>query len=116
LGSILPNPRIAIPAPADLRDLVWAPAQLVWTNGGEASGHIPVRYPGSESSTDGAVRLARKTEWQELPDETFIGVGQRVFATDEGEHPLLPCRVIDFQAAESTLLPSGRSAETPSKL
>jgi type VI secretion system protein ImpE len=91
--------RISIPPPADLRDLVWAPAQFVWTNGGETSAHIPTRYARSEAAKDGAVRLARKTEWQELGEETFVGVGQRIFATDEGEYPLLQCRVIDFAAA-----------------
>jgi type VI secretion system protein ImpE len=88
--------RIALPAPADLRDLVWMPAQFVWTNGGEASGHIPTRYARTESAKDGALRLARKTEWQELPEQTFVGLGQRILATDEGEYPLLQCRVIDF--------------------
>jgi type VI secretion system protein ImpE len=90
--------RMALPAPSDLRDLVWVPAQFVWTNGGEASGHIPARYPRSESSLDGGLRLARKTEWQELPEETFIGLGQRQLVTDEGEHSLLECRIIDFIA------------------
>jgi type VI secretion system protein ImpE len=62
-----------------------------------ASGHIPTRYARTETAADGAgVRLARKTEWQELAEETFIGEGQRVLATDDGEHPLLQCRVIDF--------------------
>jgi type VI secretion system protein ImpE len=88
--------RISLPAPADLRDLVWAPAQFVWSNGGEASGHIPTRYPGTEQQTDNGLRLARKTEWRELPGETFLGLGQRLLATDSGEHPLLQCRLIDF--------------------
>ena len=88
--------RISIPAPSDLRDLIWAPAQFVWTNGGEASGHIPTRYASTEASPDGALRLARKTEWQELGEETFVGIGQRLLATDDGEYPLLQCRVIDF--------------------
>ena len=88
--------RIAMEKPSDLRDLVWMPAQFVWTNGGEASGHIPVRYAGTEASKDGALRLARKTEWEEKAENTFIGLGQRVLATDEGEYPLLECRVIDF--------------------
>jgi type VI secretion system protein ImpE len=90
--------RIVMPAPADLRDLVWVPAQFMWSNGGEASGHIPTRYARTEGSTEGALRLARKTEWQELPGGTFIGLGQRVLVTDEGEHPLLQCRLIDFAA------------------
>jgi type VI secretion system protein ImpE len=91
--------RIAMPPPADLRDLVWVPAQLVWTNGGEASGHIPARYARTEGAADGALRLARRTEWQALAEDTFLGLGQRVLATDEGEHPLLQCRVIDFTAS-----------------
>src|SRR6266850_1085239 len=90
--------RIAMPAPSDLRDLVWVPAQFVWTNGGEASGHIPTRYVRSEEA-DGGLRLARKTEWKELAEETYIGLGQRLLVTDEGEHPLLQCRVIDFTTA-----------------
>ncbi len=88
--------RIFIPAPSDLRDLVWVPAQFMWTNGGEASGHIPVRYSRTENAKDGALRLSRKTEWKELAEETYIGLGQRVLVTEEGEHPLLQCRTIDF--------------------
>ncbi len=89
--------RMVVAAPSDLRDLVWAPAQFVWSNGGEASGHVPSRYVATDGAPDGALRLARKTEWQELPNETFIGRGQRLLTTDEGEHPLLGCRIIDFQ-------------------
>ena len=88
--------RVFIPAPSDLRDLVWVPAQFMWTNGGEASGHIPVRYSRTENAKDGALRLSRKTEWKELAEETYIGLGQRVLVTEEGEHPLLQCRTIDF--------------------
>jgi len=91
--------RIALPVPADLRDLVWVPAQFVWTNGGEASGHIPTRYVRTEAAKDGALRLARKTEWSELPEQTFTGLGQRLLTTDEAEYPLLQCRLIDFTTA-----------------
>ena len=90
--------RIALPAPSDLRDLVWVPAQFVWTNGGEASGHIPTRYVRTEGSKDGALKMARKTEWQELPEQTYIGLGQRVLVTEGGEQSILQCRLIDFAA------------------
>jgi type VI secretion system protein ImpE len=93
--------RIALPEPSDLRDLIWIPAQFVWSNGGQASGHIPTRYIGSENSLDGSLRLARKTEWKELAEDTFIGQGQRLLATDGGEFPLLQCRLIDFATAEN---------------
>jgi len=89
--------RIEMEKPNDLRDLVWAPARFTWTNGGAVSAHIPVRYPGTEQSTDDALRLARKTEWLEKPGETLLGLGHRIIATDAGEHPLLECRTIELK-------------------
>jgi len=41
---------VRLEKPTDLRDVVWTMAQFRWTNGGEASGLIPTRYPGSEAS------------------------------------------------------------------
>jgi type VI secretion system protein ImpE len=87
---------IELQPPADLRDLVWAPATFGWTNGGTAVGFIPTRYHGSESSEDSAIRMARKTTWQERADGAFVGLGQRVFATDQDEYPLLETRRIVF--------------------
>jgi type VI secretion system protein ImpE len=92
--------RIVLEPPQDLRDLVFQPAQLVWTNGGEASGHIPVRYAGSERSADAAIQLARRTDWIETPGGAATGLGQRMLATEAGEFPLLECRLIDFAASE----------------
>jgi type VI secretion system protein ImpE len=79
---------ITIEKPEDLRDLVWLPANVRLTNSGEWAALIPVRYPGSESDSDGAVRLARKTVWNEISSELYHGRGLRVFATDQGEYPL----------------------------
>lgn len=86
---------IHIEAPADLRDLVWMPAVLTLTTGADVVAFIPTRYPGSESQTDGAIRLARRTEWTETAGG-YTGLGQRVFVTDEGDHPLLDVREIEF--------------------
>lgn len=86
--------RIVLEAPTDLRDLVWTPAQFVWANGGEASGHIPTRYPGTETSEDGALRMARRTEWVDRGEGYSLGLGQRILATDGGEFSLLECRDI----------------------
>jgi type VI secretion system protein ImpE len=88
--------RIEIEKPTDLRDLVWTPARFTWTNGGAVSGHIPVRYPDTENCEDDSLRLARKTDWKEAAPGCFLGLGQRVFATDAGEYPLLECRCIDL--------------------
>lgn len=84
--------------PSDLRDKVWAPVQITWSNGGQAVGFVPSRYPGAEASADGDVVLARKTDWTDLGGEFFIGEGQRMFATDVAEYPLLDVRSITFSA------------------
>jgi len=86
---------IRIEAPADIRDLVWLPAEFVWANGGEAVGFVPTRYPGSESSADDAIRLARKTEWTGA--EGNVGLGQRLLVTDAAEVPLLDLRTVTFE-------------------
>lgn len=86
--------RVTIEAPADLRDIVWTPAHLFFQNGGEAVALIPSRYPGSEASADGGLALARRTEWTEPAPEFFVGLGQRILATDGGETPLLDVREI----------------------
>jgi type VI secretion system protein ImpE len=81
--------RIAVEPPTDLRDLVWLPAHLEFSNGGEAMALVPTRYAGSELSADGAVVLARKTVWHEHARGVFHGVGQRLLVTDFGELALM---------------------------
>jgi type VI secretion system protein ImpE len=100
--------KIETDKPEDLRDLVWLRARFTWTNGGTALGHIPTRYPGTEALDDGPMRLARKTEWQQRDGETFLGLGQRVLATDGNEYPLLECRTIEL-----TLQPQPEPAKIP---
>ncbi len=87
---------ISIDVPTDLRDVVWIPAQIVWTNGGNAVALLPVRYAGSEASADPAIRLARRTDWQEPAPGLLIGLGQRMLATDLEEHPILQVRQIEL--------------------
>lgn len=91
---------LRIEPPSDLRDVVWCPAQFMWTNGGESAGFIPTRYPGSESSEDSAIELSRKTEWAEHPGDTYLGLGQRVFVTDIDEFPLMQVRQVDLDNLE----------------
>jgi type VI secretion system protein ImpE len=95
---------INIEVPEDVRDMVWMPAYFTWANGGETVGLIPTRYPGSEASEDKSIRLAQKTIWQELDNGVYQGMGQRMFATDVGEYPLMDLRLITLnsEAAETT--------------
>lgn len=85
---------VLIEEPKDLRDVVWAPANIMWTTGGHSVALIPTRYPGSENSGDPAVRFARRTDWDDRGHGCFFGLGQRLFATDQGDFPILQVRRI----------------------
>lgn len=97
---------IRIEEPCDLRDLVWMPAQLIWPNGGGTVALLPTRYPGSEASDDPEIQLSRKTTWLEPAPEVYLGLGQRMLATDGEEYPLMDVRLISLevedQAADAT--------------
>jgi type VI secretion system protein ImpE len=96
--------RIQIEKPADLRDLVWTPVQLTLANGGETVALVPTRYPGSERADDSALALARRTDWRQPTEDTMLGLGQRLFVTDAGDHPILDVRVVELEgtAGEET--------------
>lgn len=96
---------------ADLRDLVWAPAHITFTNGGDTVALLPVRYSGSADSGDAALQLARRTDWLSLADDQYRGLGQRVLVTDSAEHGLLEVREIVFDTASDAT--PGAAASAP---
>jgi len=81
--------------PADLRDLVWQPAEITWTNGGQHIVMVPSRYPRVEGVAESAL-LARSTHWEASAGDVFEGTGQRMFATDEQDYSFLQVRSIEF--------------------
>jgi len=91
---------MVVEEPNDLRDVVWAPAHLRWTNGGDIVALLPSRYPGSYASEDPLIRLGRKTEWIEKDAEVFLGQGQKLLATNVKDFALLEVRSIVFDTGE----------------
>ena len=89
---------VQLEEPADLRDTVWTPAYFTWANGGETVGLIPTRYPGSETSEDDQIRLARKTQWTEQGANIYFGLGQRLLMTDADDYPLMDIRLISLES------------------
>jgi len=85
--------------PSDLRDKVWAPARITWISGHQVVGFVPARYPGAELSDDGDVVLGRKTDWIDIAPALQVASGQRMFATESMEYPLLDLRAVTFDAA-----------------
>jgi type VI secretion system protein ImpE len=90
--------RMEMEKPNDLRDLVWAPTKFIWENGGAVTGHIPVRYVGTDTGSDEALKMARGTTWTEVSPDCFVGAGQRVLTTDARDCPLLECRTVEFKS------------------
>ncbi|NND58753.1 MAG: virulence protein SciE type [Gammaproteobacteria bacterium] len=92
--------QIEFEAPSDLRDFVWTPATVTWANGGESVALMPTRYPNShEDKYDDRIRLARMTDWEDLTEDYFVGLGQRLFTTDSGDHALLDTRKLILASA-----------------
>ena len=87
---------IELETPKSLRDLIWIGGRFTWSNGGDAAGLIPVRYPETERAEDSAFKLSRKTEWTKLADDLFTGNGQRMLTTDQADYPLLEVRRIEL--------------------
>jgi type VI secretion system protein ImpE len=93
---------IKIEEPVDLRDMVWVPAEFTWSNDGQAVGLIPTRYVGTVESEDDALRLSRRTDWQEQHTDVFAGLGQRVLATDHNDYSLLDVREVLLNSSDRT--------------
>lgn len=81
--------------PTDLRDLIWLPAEVTWTNGGKLMVMMLARYPRIED-VSGAGLLARRTDWMSHVNDIVEGTGQRVFATDQNDYSMLQVRSIEF--------------------
>lgn len=87
-------------AASDIDHAIWARVSFTWTNGGSSMGLMPVRYPGTASSSDGELQLSRATAWSDSPAGS-VGLGQRMLASDQQDWNLLDIREILFDADES---------------
>ncbi|NNE52589.1 MAG: virulence protein SciE type [Sulfitobacter sp.] len=92
---------LRIDAPADLRDTVWTAVNLTLHNGGELVGLIPTRYAGTAARGDDAMRLSRSTQWEDLGEGLFAGLGQRLLTTDQADIALMDARKLQFAGASA---------------
>ncbi len=109
----LPFERLAsvtLEAPEDLRDAVWMPANLEFSNGGSTVALLPVRYPGTDLAAGTPLSLARATEWHEVAPGHYQGLGQRLLTTDSTELGLMDLRLLQManhKQPDSEALPPG---------
>ena len=83
-------------APATPLDLMWRTARIEFTDDTEGTVSIAAIYPGSEGSSDDALRLGRATEWLVIADEMMRGLGQRCFLADGELLPMTQIRHMEF--------------------
>jgi len=100
---------LRLEAPEDLRDLVWMPALFEWRNGGQSSGLVPTRYPGTENSDDDRVLRAALTRWVDVGGGDYVGEGQRLLVTDVDDYALMDIRELTFEQPE--VQPAGITPE-----
>jgi type VI secretion system protein ImpE len=85
--------RLKITEPSDLRDTVLLPVEIETRSGQVSMAFVPALYPGSETSGDEQLMLARRTDWIERGG-IEQGLGQRVLSTDGPENGILGVRDI----------------------
>jgi len=84
---------LEIEAPAHPRDLIWAPARLVLTDGEQRNAYLPALYPGTHAAKDEMLKLGRLTDWL-VPDGDgpVRGVGQHLLVAGDTDLGLLEAR------------------------
>jgi type VI secretion system protein ImpE len=95
---------IHIEAPTDLRDVVWAPAELLLPQEGRVPALLPARYPETavcDVANADDLKRGRATQWTEQSPEVWCGLGQRVWTSSEGEHAIFDVRTIDMILGEA---------------
>ena len=89
---------ITFDPPTDLRDAVWTAANIRLANEGSVVAFIPTRYPMSGQTGTAGEKLSRATSWADVGADTFVGTGQRLLSTDQGDVALLDARLIKFNS------------------
>lgn len=80
----------------DLHERLWRPAELILSNGASIQAYLPIRYPDTASGGDEHLLMVRDTAWSTTPEGLTLGFGQRFWATNVSDYPLLKLRRLDF--------------------
>lgn len=81
-----------------LSDLLWVQTEVHLLDGRSHVGIVPARYPATVdyASQNDALNLGHRTEWLELSEDIYQGLGQKMFMSDEAEYGLLEIAEIRF--------------------
>jgi type VI secretion system protein ImpE len=91
---------LTIDPPKQLRDLLWSPASIT-TPDKDLRAFIPNLYVGSSMHPDDQVKLGRMTDWKQIGEDIYQGVGLRLFAVDGEEAAIFDIKSLSFDPHES---------------
>ncbi len=95
--------------PSALIDLIWAPCVLTLTDGSIVRGFVPARYAGSERGSD-LIRRDGETIWSETGRTGVIALGQKTWATAQGDFGVFDWLLADFGVRATVDTSSGQEA------
>jgi len=89
---------LSIQKPRTLLETLWAPGRIVTWSGLTTECFLPVLYPGSSTFESDPVRMGRMTDWIDLGNGNYRGVGQHLFMVGDQEKSLLDLGEITFNS------------------
>lgn len=94
--------QIEIPAPKQLRDLMWTPARIEAIDGTIGEVFIPALYAGSSDHPNDQVKLGRMTDWIQVNKLQNSPAGLRLFMVDGDDRAMLEVRNVEFNSVATT--------------
>jgi type VI secretion system protein ImpE len=100
---------VIIPAPENLRDMIWLPARVELEMGSLGEVFIPVLYAGSYLQPDVRVKLGQVTEWRSDVEGLALAYGQRLLMAGGRDYPILEIRSLEIERTE---VPNGHTSHS----
>ena len=101
---------VQLSPPRQLRDMIWASAHVEASDGTIGEVFMPTLYAGTSSATDDQVRLGRMTDWRELGENLYWGLGLRLFLVDGEDKTLFEATPVEFNVSEPKAEPAGTAS------
>ena len=91
---------LVISSPKTFFDLLWIQASITTRDGLTLNCFLPVLYPESFRHEDDRLKLGRMTDWMDLGEGFYQGVGQHVFHVGEEDISILEIEKTVFKPTE----------------
>ncbi|MDH3530750.1 MAG: hypothetical protein OEQ28_14395, partial [Acidobacteriota bacterium] len=93
--------KVIFSEPKSLRDLYWMQVEVEMINGTKGEMFFPSLYVHTNENENPEIRLGRLTDWKEVTEDIFAGVGTRLFAMGSEYKSMPDIREIEFLHEDS---------------